>query len=185
MDGPSPGRSRWLPWIFGIRGVVAILFGIVAVVVPDLTFSVLVIVFGAFALVDGVFSVGGGIRRRRWPLVLEGIVGIVVGVVVLAFPALANVAVVYAIAIWAILTGAIELVDLARRREQRHAWWVGVGGVASILFGVALALEPGVGIRILVLVIGVFAIVFGVTLLGAGLKLRNEQRAGRLVAEAE
>lgn len=185
MDGPAPTRSRWLPWIFIVRGVVAILFGIVAVVVPDLTFSALVLVFGAFALVDGIFSIGGGIRRRRWPLVLEGLVGVVVGVVVLALPALANVAVVYAIAIWAILTGIIELVDLARRRERRHAWWVGVGGVASIVLGVALAIRPRLGIRVLVLVVGVFAIAFGSTLLGAGLRLRSEQRAEPAVPEAE
>lgn len=114
-------RSPWLPTILAIRGVVAIVFGLLAVVVPDLTFDALVIVFGAFVLVDGVFNVGGGARARRWTLVVEGLVGVVVGLLVFALPELTRLAIVYAIAIWAGLTGVVELADLARRPERRHA----------------------------------------------------------------
>src|SRR5690242_16018074 len=101
-------------WVLLIRGIAAILFGIAAFLWPGLTLVVLVLLFGAYALVDGIFAVISGIaarkeERRWWVIVLEGLVGIVVGVVTFLLPSVAALALIFFIAVWAILTGILEI----------------------------------------------------------------------------
>ena len=140
--------SRWW-WTFILRGVLAILFGIIAFISPPVTIAALVLLFGAWALVDGVFDIVAAIRHRTmdrswWLTILEGIVGIVVGLLALAFPDVAAGALLLLISAWSIVTGVIEIFLAIRLREQiTGELWLAIAGVLSIVFGVLLFLISG------------------------------------------
>ena len=164
-----------------VRGVVAIIFGILCFVVPGITLRVLVLLFGAYALVDGVFDIIAAVRRRTgdepwWALLLEGIVGIAAGLVAFLMPRLTALALVYLIAAWAIVTGVLEIVAAVRlRREITNEWWLAFSGVLSVVFGVLIMAAPAAGALVLVLWIGAYAVVFGVSLLALAFRLRRAQ----------
>jgi uncharacterized membrane protein HdeD (DUF308 family) len=170
--------AQWW-WTFILRGILAIAFGILAFFAPGLGIAVLVGLFAAWALIDGATNLAEAIRRRGrdrswWLGILEGIVGIVAGVVALLFPALAAEALVLIIGAWAIITGIFEIVAAIRLREQISGeLWLGLAGLASILFGVVLFLFPGAGALSLVWLIGGFAIAFGAFLIMLGWRLRG------------
>jgi len=164
-----------------IRGVAAILFGVLTFVVPGLTLTALVLLFGAYALVDGAFNIIAAVRRRAgdppwWVLLLEGIVGVAAGVVTFVLPGLTAVTLVYIIAAWAIVTGVLEIVAAVRlRRQLTGEWWLLLGGVLSVVFGVVVMLAPAAGALAMVLWIGAYAIVFGALLLALAFRLRRAQ----------
>jgi uncharacterized membrane protein HdeD (DUF308 family) len=164
-------------WI-ALRGVLAILFGIIAVASPGSAFAALVILFGAYAFVDGIFALvallrGAG-KDRFWVLVLEAIVGIGIGVLTVARPAATALALLYYVGIWAILTGILEVVAAIRlRKEITGEFWLGLAGVLSIAFGVLLFATPEAAALALTLWIGAYAIVFGVMLLLLAFRLRR------------
>ena len=170
--------ARWW-WTFIIRGLVAVAFGVLAFLAPAWGIAVLVALFGAWALVDGVMGLVGGIRSRGrdrswWLSILEGIVGIVAGVFAFLFPVAAAGALIFIIAAWAIVTGVFEIVAAIRLREQiQGEFWLGLAGVASILYGVVIFLFPAAGALSIVWLIGSFAIAFGVFLLILGWRLRR------------
>ena len=155
-------------WLFVVRGVLAIVFGIVALIWPGLTKYVLVLLFGAFALVDGIFAVAASITfhkyfERWWAVLVEGLTGIVLGVLTFLWPGITALVLVYFIAAWAVITGIFEIVTATRIRFFIPGEWSMIlAGVFSILFGVLLFVFPGAGVVGLVWVIGIFAIVFGV-----------------------
>jgi uncharacterized membrane protein HdeD (DUF308 family) len=170
--------ARWW-WTFIIRGLVAVAFGVLAFLAPTWGTAVLVALFGAWALVDGVTGLVGGIRSRGrdrswWLSILEGIVGIIAGVFAFLFPVAAAGALILIIAAWAIVTGAFEIMAAIRLREQiKGEFWLGLAGVASILYGVVIFLFPAAGALSIVWLIGSFAIAFGVFLLILGWRLRR------------
>jgi uncharacterized membrane protein HdeD (DUF308 family) len=170
--------SRWW-WTFILRGVLAIVFGIVAFISPPATITVLVLLFGAWALVDGVFDIVAALQHRTmdrswWLTILEGIVGIVAGVLALAFPEIAAASLLLLIAAWSIVTGVIEVVLAIRLREQiTGELWLAIAGVLSIAFGVLLFLFPAAGALTIVWIIGAFAIAFGISLIALGWRLRG------------
>jgi uncharacterized membrane protein HdeD (DUF308 family) len=167
-------------WAFGLRGIAAIVFGILAFAWPAVTLAVLVLLFGAYALVDGVLALISAFRTghdHRWLLVIEGIVGILAGVVTFALPGLTALVLVYIIAVWALITGVLELVAAVRlRRVIENEWWMIVSGIASVIFGIALLVAPGAGALALIWVIAVYAIIFGVVLLGLAFRLRGHSQ---------
>jgi uncharacterized membrane protein HdeD (DUF308 family) len=166
-------------WALALRGVFAILFGILAFVWPGLTVEVLVLLWGAYALVDGVFALaavaaGYGRAGQWWALLLEGFVGIVVGLLTFVWPGITAVALVYVIASWAIATGIFEIVAAIRLRKYiRGEWLLALSGILSVLLGLGLFIAPGAGALVLVLWIGAYAIVFGVLLLALAFQLRS------------
>ena len=170
--------ARWW-WIFMLRGVLAIAFGLLAFFAPALGIAVLVGLFAVWALIDGAANLVAGIQRRDsdrswWLEILEGIVGIAAGVIALLFPVLAAEVLVLIVGAWAIVTGVFEIVAAIRLREQiAGELWLGLAGLCSILFGVVLFLFPGVGALGLVWLIGGFAIAFGAFLVALGLRLRR------------
>ena len=170
--------ARWW-WTFILRGLLAIAFGILAFISPGLGIAVLVGLFAAWALIDGVTGLWEGISRRGrdrswWLSVLEGVIGIFAGVLALLFPVFAAGALVLIIAAWAIVTGIFEIVAAIRLREQiRGEFWLGLAGVASILYGVVLFFFPAAGALGIVWLIGGFAIAFGAFLLVLGWRLRG------------
>jgi uncharacterized membrane protein HdeD (DUF308 family) len=151
-----------------LRGVFAILFGIAAFIWPGLTIEVLVLLFGAYALLDGIVAVIVGIQQyseneRWWAILLEGIAGIVLGVLTFLWPSTTTTVLLAFIAAWAIVTGVLEIVAAIRLRKVIESEWMMIlAGAASVLFGVLLVLQPTAGALAIVWLIGAYAIVFGV-----------------------
>lgn len=179
------GLARWW-WTFILRGVVAILFGALAFVAPGFGIGLLVGLFAAWALIDGVGNLLAGIRTRGqdrswWLEVLEGVVGIVAGVIALVLPGYAAQILIMLIAAWAIVTGVLEIVMAFRLRKViAGEVWMALAGVASILFGVVIFLFPTAGALSIVWLIGSFAIAFGAFLVMLGWRLRGvDQMAKR------
>jgi uncharacterized membrane protein HdeD (DUF308 family) len=172
------GLARWW-WTFILRGVIAIGFGILAFLAPGIGIGLLVGLFAAWALIDGVNSLLTGIRTRGqdrswWIEVLEGVVGVVAGLLALLFPVFAADILILLIAAWAIVTGIFEIVLAVRlRRVITGEVWMALAGVASILFGVVIFLFPAAGALSIVWLIGSFAIAFGVFLVMLGWRLRG------------
>ena len=166
-------------WLVALRGAVSIVFGILAFIWPGITLLVLVLFFGAYLLVDGVVALIAAIRfrydRERWPmLLLEAILGIVIGVITLIQPAITALAWLYTIAAWAIVTGVLEIVFAIRvRRLITGEMWVALMGVLSIVLGIALAVSPGAGLLAWVWLVGAYAIIFGIFLIGFAMRLRR------------
>jgi uncharacterized membrane protein HdeD (DUF308 family) len=164
-------------WTLVLRGLAAIIFGILAYVWPDITFTVLVLLFGAYALWDGVFALISAFRtqgERRWFLVLEGLVGIGAGLVTFFWPGAATLAILTIIAAWAIVTGVFEIIGAIRlRKEIEGEWFLLLSGLLSVLFGIALVIWPVAGLVAVTWMIGAYAIIFGVLLMVLGFRLRN------------
>jgi uncharacterized membrane protein HdeD (DUF308 family) len=177
------GLARWW-WTFILRGVAAILFGILAFLSPGWGIALLVALFAAWAIVDGVGSLITGFRTRGedrswWLEILEGVIGVAAGVIAILLPLeVVTTALVLVIAAWAVLTGVIEIVLAIRlRRVIRGELWMVLAGVASILFGIILVVFPATGALSLVWLIGAFAIAFGVFEIGLGWRLRRLNQA--------
>jgi uncharacterized membrane protein HdeD (DUF308 family) len=172
------GLARWW-WTFILRGVLAILFGMLAFFAPSYGIAILVGLFAAWAIIDGVGNLIAGIRTREqdrswWLEVLEGLVSIAAGVIAILLPEFAARVLVIMIAVWAILTGVIEIVMAVRlRRVIEGEAWMALSGIASILFGALLVLFPGTGALSLAWLIGAFAIAFGIFLMILGWRLRG------------
>jgi uncharacterized membrane protein HdeD (DUF308 family) len=170
-------------WALALRGVVALLFGIAALIWPGITLAVLVLMFGAYALVDGAFAVvsaarGRGRRRDWWVVLLEGLAGIIAGIFAFLWPLVAALVLVYLIAAWALFTGVMEIIAAVRlRREIENEWLLALTGVASIIFGVLLMVWPVAGALAVVTIIGIYAIVFGIVMLILAFRLRRRPLA--------
>lgn len=177
VTGSQLSRRYW--WTLVIRGIIAILFGVAAIVWPGLTALVLVYLFGAFALIDGVVAVVVSLQERAiaprwWVLLIEGIVGILIGILTFFSPIVTAIALLYLIAVWAVLTGIIEIVAaFSLRRALALEWTLAIAGIISILLGIVLAVEPASGILAVVWIIGIYAIVFGVLLLIRAFQFRS------------
>jgi uncharacterized membrane protein HdeD (DUF308 family) len=167
-------------WMLAVRGVAAVIFGLLALVWPQITLLALVLVFGAYALVDGVFSLVAAARGRelaggsRGWLILEGLLGIAAGIVAIVWPDITALALLWVIAAWAVVTGVLEIVAAIRlRRVLDNEWLLIVAGALSVVFGLILIIWPGSGAIGLVWLIGIYAIAFGIVLLGLALRLRG------------
>jgi uncharacterized membrane protein HdeD (DUF308 family) len=172
-------------WALALRGVIAILFGLAALLRPGIALEALILLFGAYAFVDGMFSivgVFGGTRAGtpRWLLFVEGVVSILAGLIAFIFPGLTALALLYLIAAWAIITGGVQIGTAIRlRKEIQGEWALILGGIASVLFGLILAVLPAVGILSLVWLIGAYAVAFGVLLLITAIRVRGRQNTSR------
>lgn len=166
-------------WTFLIRGAVAILFGLAAIIWPGLTVSALVIVFGAYVIVDGIFAIADGVTGRGanshwWAEILIGIAGIVAGVWAMLFPGLTAIGLMYFIAAWWLVTGVLQIIYAIRvRREITNEWFLILTGALSAILGVAFMLFPGGGAISLIWVIGIYAIFFGIMLILLAFRLRG------------
>ncbi len=182
----APLARNW--WVFALRGVIAILFGVLAFLRPGITLEVLVLLFAFWALFDGVLaligSVGAAEAREPWlPLVFIGLLGIAAGVVTLKWPGITALALLLVIAYWPILRGILEIVAAVRLRQlvQGEGWLI-LGGIASIVFGVLLIVYPGPGLLSVIWLIGLYSVIFGIALLMLGFRLKS--LAGELPAPA-
>jgi uncharacterized membrane protein HdeD (DUF308 family) len=169
-------------WVLALRGLFAIIFGVLALIWPGLTLFALIMLFGAYALVDGIFAVIAGIasyghNERWWAMLLGGVAGILVGLLTFFYPGTTALVLVYFIAAWALLTGILGIAAAIRlRKEIEGEWMMILSGILSIIFGVFLIVAPGAGALGLTLVIGAYAIVFGILLLILAFRLRGMPR---------
>jgi uncharacterized membrane protein HdeD (DUF308 family) len=172
-------------WALAIRGVIAILFGLAALLRPGIALEALILLFGAYALVDGVFAivgVFGGTRggTPRWLLLIEGIAGILAGLIAFVLPGLTALLLLYLVSAWAIITGIFEIATALRlRREIRGEWALIIGGALSVLFGVILiVVSPFAGLLSLIWLIGIYAIAFGILVLVTAFSVRSGNSGG-------
>ena len=167
-------------WVFAIRGIAALVFGVLAFIWPERTLTVLVYLFGAYVLVDGIALLAALIRgepvarRNAWAVAIMGVLGIVIGVVTFVWPGLTALSLLYLVAIWAIAMGAFQVIAaVALRRELDNEFWMALGGVVSIVFGALLVVSPGDGLISLVWLVGLWSVVFGVSSLGLAYRLHE------------
>jgi uncharacterized membrane protein HdeD (DUF308 family) len=171
-------------WMLALRGLAAIIFGVLAFVLPGITLFALVLLFGAYMLVDGIFAIVTAVRvagreARWWLLLIEGVLGVLAGLVAAFWPGLTALALLYFVAAWAIVTGALEIVGAIRlRQEIEGEWALGLSGALSVLFGVLLVVIPApAGLLSLVWLIGAYALAFGVLLLVLAFRVRSASEA--------
>lgn len=169
--------SNW--WALALRGLIAVLFGLATFFLPGITLVTLVLLFGAYSLVDGVFNIVAFFRvaSHQWALLIEGVIGIIAGLITFAWPAITAIALLYLIAFWAMLTGILEIVAGVRlRKALANEWLLVLMGVLSFAFGLLILLAPGAGALAIVLWIGAYALVFGIFLLALAFRLRGHHR---------
>jgi uncharacterized membrane protein HdeD (DUF308 family) len=168
-------------WLVVLRGVAAILFGLAAFAWPGLTLAVLIVLFGAYAFVDGVLAVITGLSHthdspRWWVFLVEGLVGIAIGVIAFVWPGVATLAILAMIAAWAILTGILEIVAAIRlQREITNEWLLALGGILSVGLGILLIAQPLAGTVALIWMIGAYSVIAGVVWIALGFRLRNRE----------
>ena len=165
-----------------MRGVAAIVFGILAFAWPGITLLTLVLFWGAFALIDGVLAIAaavkGGNAMPRWWLAIVGIAGIAAGALTFLVPGLTALVLVTFIAVWAIVLGVMEIYGAIKlRKEIEGEWFLIFNGVLSVVFGILILWRPGIGALTLVWIIGAYAIILGVIYVFFGLKLRKHAPA--------
>src|SRR5262249_22785130 len=156
-----------------LRGIFAIILGIIALVAPGIALLALIFVFGAYALLDGIMAVVVAIQQRNvlpnwgW-LLAEGIAGIILGIIAFVWPGETALILLYIVAAWAIITGGLEIGTAFMVRS----WLLGLAGVLSVVFGVLLFAFPGAGLLSILWLLGVYALIFGIILVIHGVQLR-------------
>ena len=180
-SGPAAETLVQNWWLFTLRGVLGITFGILALIFPGPTILSLVLLFSAYMLVDGIFGIISAVRaiRRkedRWGLLIfEGLLDIATGVVAFLWPGLTVVAFVWLIAAWAIVSGGLMTAAGFRLNIEHGRWWLVLGGLLSLAYGVLLIITPLIGAVVFTWWLGAYALVFGVALVIFSLKLRSRQ----------
>ena len=168
---------RW--WALALRGVIAVLFGLLTFFIPGVTLISLVLLFGFYTILDGIFDIVLAIKAsgHHWALLVEGIVGIVAGIVTFMWPGITAMILLYLIAFWAILTGVLEIVAGIRLRAViANEILLILMGVLSTLFGILIIIFPGAGALAIIIWIGAYAVLFGIILIALALRLRSLRR---------
>jgi uncharacterized membrane protein HdeD (DUF308 family) len=165
-------------WMLLLRGILAIIFGLLALAWPGLTLLTLIQVYGAFALIDGVLAIiaaiTGGAAAPRWWLAVVGLLGIATGLLMFIMPGLTAVVLLYFIAGWAIATGVFQIIGAINlRKEIDNEWFLILGGIVSVLFGVGVIMAPGAGALALLWVIGIYAVFLGVMFIALAFRLKK------------
>ena len=167
-------------WAVGLRGLFGVAFGLICLLVPAAAILGLILLFSAYMLVDGVLAIVSGIKAarngERWGLlILEGVVDLCAGVIAFLWPAITTVAFVILVAVWAVISGALMLTAALTLKIDHGRWWLALGGIASVIFGVVLLIAPVVGAVVLTWWLGAYAIVFGIMLLVLAFQLHGKK----------
>ncbi len=169
-------------WTIALRGVAAVVFGLIALLVPGAVMLTLALLFGAYLLVDGVLGMVAAVRavghHERWGLLLfESLANIVVGAIAAVFPAAAVAGFVLVIAVWALVTGILMTAAAFRLHASHGRWWLVIAGIVSVLWGMLLIAAPLMGAVVLTWWLGAYAIIFGIMLLMLGFRLRGQHES--------
>jgi uncharacterized membrane protein HdeD (DUF308 family) len=168
--------------VLALRGLAALIFGLVVLLWPGAILAVLTLVFGIYAIVDGGILLVPALRTsgrgaRRWLPLVEGAVGVVAGLVALLWPGLTVSGLLYVIVGWALATGILKIATtIVLRSEVENAWLLAGSGALSVLLGLVLAVLVGSDLPSLAPFIGVFAIVVGLALIVFAFRTRDRQR---------
>jgi len=185
--GLAPGATlihalakNW--WLEVLRGVAAIIFGILALANPGIALVTLVLLWGIYALIDGVLAIAaavmGGNPMPRWWLAIVGLAGIGAGVMTFVYPVITAFVLLIFIAVWAIVLGIFEIYGAIKlRKEIEGEWFLILSGALSVLFGLLLLARPGAGALAVIRIIGAYAIILGIIYVMFGLKLRKHAAA--------
>jgi uncharacterized membrane protein HdeD (DUF308 family) len=166
-------------WALGLRGLCGVLFGAAIFAWPGISLFALVLLFGVYTLLDGACTMASTLRsdrrdKRWWLFLLQGIGGIIVGIIAFIWPGITALALIYLIAAWAIVTGIFEVVAAVQlRKEIEGEWLLGLSGIASVVFGGLLVAFPGAGALAVLWIIGAYAILFGILLMILAFRLRQ------------
>src|SRR5215471_10765314 len=166
-------------WMTLIRGVLWILFGLFVFAQPGITLITLTLTFGIFVLADGIAAIVNAVagrdeREHWWMLLLAGIAGVLVGVITLVRPQTAALVLLFYLALWALVTGFVEIVAAIRlRKEIEGEFWMGLSGVLTIAFGLLVFTRPAAGALTVLWLIGAYGIVFGAMLIGLAFRVRG------------
>lgn len=177
-------------WFLVLRGISAVLFGVLAFVWPGITLGALVILFGAYALANGIFTVGLAIRAPKGTpgtgtLVLLGLLGIAAGILTFLYPGVTALSLVWVIAFWAIFTGVFEIAAAIQLRKQLSNEWVLIlSGILSVVFGGLVIARPNAGALSIIWLIGTYAILYGVMLLTIAIRMKSLVSRARSAAAA-
>jgi uncharacterized membrane protein HdeD (DUF308 family) len=167
-------------WAAALRGLFAILFGITAFAMPDATMLALALIFGAYSIADGIlniiFAVRGARRHERWGLLLiNGLLGILIGAIAVVWPGFTVLAFVFMIGAWALLSGGLMFGAALGMKINHGRWWLVFGAIISIIYGLLLFASPLIGALVLTWWVGAHALVFGVTLIILAFRLRRRR----------
>jgi uncharacterized membrane protein HdeD (DUF308 family) len=157
-----------------LRGVCALVFGILSFIWPGLSLATLVLIWGVYALIDGTLALVAGFRTKIWSLAFIGLIGVLAGVGAFVYPGMTALVLLYFIAVWAIITGVFAIyIAIHLRKELTGEWMLALAGVLSAVFGVMLIARPGAGALAVVFLIAGYAVAFGVLLLSLAFKLKG------------
>lgn len=164
-------------WVLTLRGILAIVLGLASFFWPVATLMVLLVAFGVYAIADGVVSLIWSVSRKQGFSVgafLIGLAGIVAGIIAFAWPAVTAMALMYIIAMWAIIRGFFEFVASIEFRELfRSSWLIALSGAVSVIFGTVMIVWPEAGVLAMLWLIGSYAIIYGVLAIALGVQLRS------------
>ncbi|WP_064256428.1 HdeD family acid-resistance protein [Rhodococcus sp. D-6] len=188
VSSNDPFRSllKQIWWVVLLRGILAVLFGVVALVWPGITVWALVVVFAAYAIIDGIVLVVQSVRDKPegwgWWLAM-GVISVLAGLVALFWPGITALALLYVIAFYAILFGITGIVGGIRFRKVPESGWVWsvLAGVVAVLFGIVLLIFPGEGILSLIVLLGIYAILFGVLLIILAFQARSAAKKAGVI----
>lgn len=165
-------------WAVVLRGIATLLFGLAALIMPGITVAALILLFGIYSLADGIFAVISVMRKRFgsywWGVLLQGIVGIGVGIFTLIWPDITAVFLLYVVAIWAIVGGVLQVFGAIRLRKViQDEWLLAVVGILTIALGLLLLARPVAGVLAAIFWIGIYAVMAGVLTAALGMKMRR------------
>ena len=175
-------------WIV-VRGIAAVIFGVLALVLPGITLAALVLLWGAYALADGILALIAAFRIRDrgkpfWALLVVGILGIAAGILTFIWPGMTAIVLLAFIAAWWLVMGIFQIIAAVRlRKSVENEWLLGLSGLLSVIFGVLMLINPGAGALAVIWVIGAYAVVFGVLLIALGIKLRSRTHHSSLASQ--
>jgi uncharacterized membrane protein HdeD (DUF308 family) len=167
-------------WVFLLRGLFGILFGVLAFILPGITLATLVLVWGIYAFADGVVALYSAVTGKthgsdRWLIGLQGLFGVLAGVITIFLPAVTAIGLLIAIAAWLLIIGVLQIFAAIKlRKEIEGEFWLALSGALSVLFAIYLMLRPGQGALALIFIIGTYAIIFGVMLVAFAFRIRNK-----------
>jgi uncharacterized membrane protein HdeD (DUF308 family) len=183
MDTNVKSTAEAVWWLVLLRGIFMVLFGIIALISPDIALLTLVFVFGFYAILDAASAIMIGVRSRGEPyrgwLVVQGVVSALAGVIALIWPGVTALALLFVVAFWAIMLGVGEIGGaFASRKRGSQAWgWTLAAGILNVVFGIVLLAWPASGILALVWLVGIFTLAGGLTLILLAFRVRQDQRA--------
>lgn len=167
-------------WVPVVRGIAAIVLGVLSFVWPGISVLVFLTLIAAFWIVDGGASIFYAFKSKSWGWAFwGGLISVVAGVLAVLQPGVAAISLVIVIAVWAIVRGLLDIYTaIALRKQIDFEWWLGLSGLAAVVFGIVVLARPGAGAIAIVAILGAFMIIIGGTLIFSGLRIRKWRNQG-------